>query len=103
MAQKHTNQDYKRGMSTTKVDPAKYGKNWSAIEFELMTGNKALKATPPANQPIIGTLVIGNKRVELTFSESNKILTEIVQGQQAYNTAKKMGCLEEGMGTYRGE
>ncbi len=102
MAQKHKNQDYKRGMTTTKNDPAKYGKNWSSIEFQLMTGAKALNAVPPATQPIIGTLVIGNQRVELTFSESNRVLTEIVQGQQAFYTAKKMGQLEEGMGTYRG-
>lgn len=102
MAQKHINQDYKRGMSTTKVDPAKYGKNWANIEFELMTGAKAKQAIAPANQPIVGALVIGNTRVELTFSETNKIITEIVQGQQAYNTAKKLGQLESGMETYRG-
>ena len=99
---KHVNQNYKRGMSTTKNDPAKYGKNWAGIEFQLMTGAKAKQAIAPATQPIIGSLVIGNTKVELTFSEANKIITEIVQGQQAYNTAKKLGQLESGMGTYRG-
>lgn len=96
------NLNYKRGMSTTDVDPAKYGKNWSNIEFQLMTGAKALNPLPPATQPIIGTLVVGDKRVEITFSEANRIMSEIVQGQQAYNTAKKLGQLEAGMGTYRG-
>ena len=102
MAQKHIKQDYKRGMSTTKVDPAKYGKNWAGIEFQLATGAKTKQAIAPATQPIIGSLVIGNAVVELTFSETNKIITEIVQGQQAYNTAKKLGQLESGMETYRG-
>jgi len=99
---KHINQNYKRGMSTTKNDPAKYGKNWAGIEFQLMTGAKATQPTPPATQPIIGTLVVGNSKVELTFSETNRIITELVAGQQAFNTAKKMGQLEAGMGTYRG-
>ena len=67
-----------------------------------MTGAKAKNPIAPATQPIIGTLILGSKKVELTFSEANKIMTEIVQGQQAYNTAKKLGLLEEGMGTYRG-
>tara|TARA_B110000908_G_scaffold170937_1_gene232005 strand:+ start:993 stop:1298 length:306 start_codon:yes stop_codon:yes gene_type:complete len=98
----HVNNNYKRGMSTTDADPAKYGKHWANINFELMTGAKATVPVAPSNQPIIGTLVIGNKRVELTFSEANKIMSEIVQGQQAYNTAKKLGQLEAGMGTYRG-
>ena len=102
MAQKHINQDYKRGMSTTKVDPAKYGKHWAGIEFQLATGAKSKQPTAPATQPIVGSLVIGNAVVELTFSETNKIITEIVQGQQAYNTAKKLGQLELGMETYRG-
>jgi hypothetical protein len=96
------NQTYKKGMSTTSNDPAKYGQNWTNIEFQLMTGDKATKVVPPATQPIIGTLVVGNKRIELTFSEANKVMTEIQQGQQAYNTAKKMGALETNMGTYRG-
>jgi len=99
---KHKNQDFKRGQSTTKQDPAKYGKNWAGIEFQLMTGAKAHNPTPPANQPIIGTLCIGSKKVEVTFSEANRIINELFQGQQAYNTAKKLGQLEDGMGTYRG-
>jgi hypothetical protein len=98
----HVNNNYKRGMSTTDADPAKYGKHWANINFELMTGAKALTPTHPATQPIIGTLVLGNKKVEITFSEANRIMSEIVQGQQAYNTAKKLGQLEAGMGTYRG-
>ena len=78
---KHQNQNYKRGQSSN--DFAK---------------------TPlaPATQPIIGTLCVGGKRIELTFSETNKIITELAQGQQAHTTAKRMGQLEEGMGTYRG-
>ena len=67
-----------------------------------MTGSKAKNPIAPAEQPLVGTLVIGNKRVELTFSETNKIITELVAGQQAHTTAKKLGQLEEGMGTYRG-
>tara|TARA_R110001592_G_scaffold135314_1_gene351538 strand:+ start:184 stop:483 length:300 start_codon:yes stop_codon:yes gene_type:complete len=96
------NQNYKRGQSSTSFIPGKYGSKWDTIEFELMTGIKAKNPIAPAEQPIVGTLVIGNKRVELTFSETNKIITELVAGQQAHTTAKKLGQLEEGMGTYRG-
>ena len=98
---KHS-QNYKRGQSSTEFEPGKYGKNWQSIEFQLMTGRKALTPLAPATQPIIGTLVVDGKRVELTFSETNKIITELVAGQQAHTTAKRLGQLEEGMGTYRG-
>lgn len=99
---KHQNQNYKRGQSSNDFVPGKYGKNWESIEFQLMTGIKAKVAQAPATQPIIGTLVVGGNKVELTFSESNKLITELVAGQQAHTTAKRLGQLEEGMGTYRG-
>jgi len=99
---KHSN-SYRKGQSSTDFNPGKYGKNWADIEFQLMTGSKAKNAISPATQPIIGTLVVGGKRVELTFTETNKIISELVEGQQAHNTAKRLGGLESGMGTYRGE
>ena len=67
-----------------------------------MTGIKAKNPKAPAEQPIVGTLVLGSNRIELTFSETNKIITELVAGQQAHTTAKRLGQLDEGMGTYRG-
>jgi hypothetical protein len=99
---KHQNQNYKRGQSSNDFEPGKYGKHWNDIEFQLMTGAKAKTPLAPATQPIIGTLCVGGKQIELTFSETNKIITELAQGQQAHTTAKRLGQLEQGMGTYRG-
>jgi len=97
-----SNNNFRKGQSSNNFVPGKYGANWGSIEFQLMTGAKAKNVIAPAEQPIVGTLVIGGKRVDLTFSETNKIITELVEGQQAYNTAKRLGSLDTGMGTYRG-
>ena len=56
-----------------KFNPQKYGKVWSTIDCELMKGAKAKHPQGDANQPIIGTLFIDGKRVELTFSETNQL------------------------------
>ena len=55
-------------------DPGKYGKNWAGIKIELATGNKAVNPIPPATQPIIGTLLIGGHKIDITFSEANRLV-----------------------------
>jgi len=86
----------------SKFNPSKYGKTWATIDFELAHGPKALHPIAPATQPIIGTLLIAGKRVEITFTESNKIMETLMDAQTQYNVAKRMGQLESGTGTYRG-
>ena len=83
-------------------NPQKYGKVWGSIDFEMAHGTKAMNPVPPSTQPIMGTLVIGGKRVEITFSEANRIIETLQDSQYRFNVAKKMGMLEAGHGTYRG-
>tara|TARA_Y100001938_G_scaffold150528_1_gene241883 strand:- start:316 stop:630 length:315 start_codon:yes stop_codon:yes gene_type:complete len=83
-------------------NPGKYGKVWGSIDFELAHGSKAHNPVPPSTQPIMGTLIIGGKRVEITFSEANRIIETLQDSQYRYNVAKKMGMLEAGHEPYRG-
>jgi len=83
-------------------EPGRLGKNWGNIDFEMAHGSKANNAVPPCNQPLIGTLIIGKSRVEITFSEANKIIETLQDSQYRFNIAKKMGMLEAGHEPYRG-
>ena len=74
-------------------EPGKYGKNWGNINVELAKGNKAVKAVPPATQPVIGTLCIGNMKVDITFSEANRIIEELNDAKHRYNVANRLGML----------
>ncbi len=80
-------------------EPGKYGKNWANIKVELAKGNKAINPIPPATQPIIGTLCIGKMIVDLTFSEANRLIEELVDAKNRYNVASRMGMLEHNSGT----
>ena len=83
-------------------NPQKYGKLWSTVDCELMTGAKAKVPSGDANQPVIGTFIIGGKRFELTFSESNRVLETMLDMQNMYKKAQRLGMLDEGSGTWRG-
>ncbi len=83
-------------------NPDKYGKVWGSIDFEMAHGAKAMNAIAPSTQPIMGTLIVGGKRVEITFSEANKIIETLQDSQYRFNVAKKMGMLEAGHEPYRG-
>ena len=80
-------------------NPEKYGKNWGNIKVELAKGNKAVNPIPPATQPIIGTLCIGNMKVDITFSEANRIAEELVDAKHKYNVASRLGMLDSKSGT----
>ena len=81
------------------LEPGRYGKNWGTIKIELAKGSKAINPIPPATQPIIGTLCIGNARVDITFSEANRIMEEIVDAKHRYNVASRLGMLGADQGT----
>ena len=80
-------------------EPGRYGKNWGNIKVELAKGNKAINPIAPATQPIIGTLCIGNMKVDITFSEANRIAEELHDCKHRYNVANRLGMLEAGSGT----
>ena len=85
-----------------KFNPQKYGKVWSTIDCELMKGAKALRPQGDANQPLIGTFFIDGKRIELTFSETNRVIETMYDMQKMYKNAQRLGMLDEGTGTWRG-
>tara|TARA_R100000734_G_C3254102_1_gene54736 strand:+ start:172 stop:519 length:348 start_codon:yes stop_codon:yes gene_type:complete len=81
-----------------KFNPNRYGKLWSGIELEL--------ADKPAfvekdTQPIMGYLKIDNKKIGITWSESNRIIETLLDGQHRHKVAQRLGMLEKGHGTPR--
>ena len=80
-------------------EPGRFGKNWGSIKVELAKGAKALNPIAPATQPLIGTLCIGNHRVDITFSEANRIAEELADAKHRYNVASRLGMLGADQGT----
>ena len=85
-----------------KFNANKYGSLWSSIRTELMKGVKAIKPQGEATQPLIGTLLIGGKKHELTYSETNRIIEELYDLQTVYKNAQRMDMLGANDGTWRG-
>ena len=67
----------------------KLGKNYNSIEFEISDSlsehNIGGKATP------IGKLIVGNQKIELTYSECNKIITTLADAQLIIKQKQKLG------------
>jgi len=97
------NNSYKQGPnrdhSKPKFNPDKYGKLWNGIDFKLAKGMKAQRPTPPAEQPLIGSLCIGGKEFEITASEASRIMDTLKDAQYQYNNARRLGMLDAGTGT----
>ena len=55
------------------------GKNYNSIDFEM--GEHLTEANYKDKSRPIGTLVVGNQRVDLTWSECNKILNTLLLEQ----------------------
>ena len=102
MAKRRNANHWKAGSNKnqrSKFNAEKFGKLWNGIKFELMHGHKALEPIAPAEQPLIGSLVIGGKKFEITWSEANRIMDTLKDAQVQYNNAKRLGMLEAGAGT----
>ena len=54
----------------------------------LTEGNYKDKSQP------IGTLIVGNKRVDLTWSECNKIFSTLLDAQQIHRRKIQLGMFE---------
>tara|TARA_R110000744_G_scaffold163851_2_gene280864 strand:+ start:124 stop:441 length:318 start_codon:yes stop_codon:yes gene_type:complete len=83
-------------------NPNKFGKVWNTIGTELMTGPKAKNPQGEANQPIICTLKLDGKRIEMTHSETNRLIEELYEAQSTYRKAARIGMLDSTAGTYTG-
>ena len=77
-------------------DPTKYGKLWGGITFELLDEPAYVEQ---GKQPAIGALLIGGKKHEITWAETNRIIEQLYDGQHRHNVAKRLGMLDKGSGT----
>ena len=89
--QKHS---WNRGAKKTvhnqnkKFNPGRYGAVWGSIRFEhdwdrVPQGD--------SNGPVIGKIFMGDKSVELTFSETNRIIETLRDAQHAHNVGVRLG------------
>jgi len=69
-------------------NPEQYGKVWNSIGFKHEWGRVPQGET---KGPIIGKLVVGSTQVELTFTETNKIIETLQDAQHAHNVGVRMG------------
>ena len=93
---------FKRGYSTDHGarpnNPAeKYGEMWASINFNLEGARRHYHTKKDV--PVIGTLEIGGKSFDITWSEANRIIRSLEDGKHQYNVAQRMGMLEPGTGT----
>ena len=79
-------------------NPNKYGKLWSGINFELADTQAYIEKD---TQPLMGYLIIDNKKIGITWSESNRIIETLLDGQHRHNVAQRLGMLNKGEGTPR--
>ena len=77
-------------------DPTRYGKLWGGITFELLDEPAYVEQ---GKQPPIGSLIIGGKKHEITWAETNRIIEQLYDGQHRHNVAKRLGMLDKGSGT----
>jgi len=80
----------------TKFNPSKFGSTWASIFWK---GKPGLSPQGEANQPIIGTLNIAGKEIDLTFSECNKLIETIVDGKEAAKVSRRLGTTANGAGS----
>tara|TARA_B100000519_G_C14200858_1_gene417818 strand:- start:939 stop:1265 length:327 start_codon:yes stop_codon:yes gene_type:complete len=80
----------------TKFNPAKFGSNWSSIYWKAKPG---LSPQGDANQPVIGTLNLAGKQVDLTFSECNKIIETLADAKEASKISVRLGTTSNGAGS----
>jgi|TARA_R110000823_G_C15865627_1_gene493637 hypothetical protein len=71
-----------------KFNPSKFGGTWASIFWK---GKPGLTPQGEANQPIIGTLNIGTREFDLTFSECNKLIETLIDAKETARTSKRLG------------
>ncbi len=65
------------------------GKNYNSIDFEL-SSNINLNNYKDRSVPI-GYLLVGNQRVELTWSECNKVITTLEDAKSSHHRKIQLG------------
>jgi hypothetical protein len=65
----------------------KHGKNFSTIDFEL---NERYNYEDTSAQPI-GSLIVGNRNIPLSFGEISKVLETLVDAKDVFKTRYRLG------------
>jgi len=66
-----------------------YGKNYNSIDFEM--SDKITLANYKERSNPIGDLLVGGKRVELTWAECNKIITTLEDAKTSHQRKIQLG------------
>jgi len=67
------------------------GKNYATIDFEIKEHVNPNDFKYAKMKPIVGTFVIGNKRVDVTLSELNNIIRTATDAVSQCDQAYRMG------------
>ena len=88
--------NYNNRQPKTKFNPSKFGSTWASIYWK---GKPGLSPQGEANQPVIGTLNIGGKQHDLTFSECNKIIETLLDAKESAKISRRLGTTSNGAGS----
>tara|TARA_R110000744_G_scaffold335676_1_gene441004 strand:- start:516 stop:806 length:291 start_codon:yes stop_codon:yes gene_type:complete len=77
------------GINEKKVEHL--GKNYASIDFEIKDNVSPKEFKYSKMKPVVGTFVIGNRRVEVTFSELNHIMHTANAAMQQCDKAYRFG------------
>ena len=67
----------------------KLGKNYSSINFEM--SNSVTETNVKDRSTSIGNLIVGNRNIELTYSECNKVMEVLLDAQHTIRQKQKLG------------
>jgi hypothetical protein len=67
------------------------GKLWSTIDFDLKENVNPTDYKYAKMKPVIGTLEIGGKRFDITYSELNQLMRTCSSAMQVADLAYRMG------------
>jgi hypothetical protein len=67
----------------------KLGKNYSSINFEI--SNSITETNVKNRSTIIGSLIVGNQQIELTYSECNRVMEMLSDAQTTVRQKQKLG------------
>tara|TARA_R100001443_G_scaffold58849_1_gene69291 strand:+ start:362 stop:661 length:300 start_codon:yes stop_codon:yes gene_type:complete len=91
---KHVTKTYSSLNQVAAIDSKKVahlGKNYASIDFEIKEHVNPTDFKYSKLKPIVGTFVIGNKRVDVTYSELNQIMRTAGHSMEACDQAYRMG------------
>tara|TARA_B100001094_G_C17640207_1_gene534685 strand:+ start:79 stop:345 length:267 start_codon:yes stop_codon:yes gene_type:complete len=71
----------------------KYGKLYGSIDFEVNENVSAEMFKKQQNKPVIGQLMIGGKKFDVTFQELDQIQRTLQTAKEVVNKRYKLGFM----------